>query len=60
ANLAGLPAISLPSGLDANNKPLALQLLAPQLQDVKIVQYANVFSERTNFYKKIPPLFDKE
>lgn len=60
ANLTGLPAISIPSGLDEKNKPLSLQILAPSLQDVKLVQYANVFDEKTKFSQKIPPLFDKE
>jgi aspartyl-tRNA(Asn)/glutamyl-tRNA(Gln) amidotransferase subunit A len=59
ANLTGLPAISLPSGFD-NGKPLSLQILAPGLHDVKLVQYANVFDEKTKFSQKIPPLFDKE
>ncbi|MBN2478639.1 MAG: Asp-tRNA(Asn)/Glu-tRNA(Gln) amidotransferase subunit GatA [Parachlamydiales bacterium] len=60
ANLAGLPAASIPSGFDNFKKPLGLQLLAAQLQDVKLLQYANVFEKKTNFYKQIPTLFDKE
>jgi len=43
ANLAGLPSISLPSGFDKDNKPLAFQMLSPALHDVKLIQYANVF-----------------
>jgi len=60
ANLIGAPAISIPSGFDANNKPLGLQIFAPPLQDVKLVQYANVFDEKIKFSQKIPSLFDKE
>jgi len=58
-SLVGLPAISLPSGFD-QKKPLSLQMLAPQLHDVKLIHYANLFDEKTNFSKQIPPLFDKE
>ncbi len=60
ANIAGLPAISIPSGFDENNKPIAFQIFAPQLQDVKLVQAASLFEERLNLKPKIPPLFDKE
>ena len=59
ANLAGLPAISLPSGFDSNNKPLAFQLFAPALQDVKLIQGAKFFEQAIKS-NKIPPLFDKE
>lgn len=59
ANLAGLPAISLPSGFDSNNKPLAFQLFAPVLQDVKLIQNAKIFEQAIKS-NKIPPLFDKE
>jgi len=60
ANLAGLPGISLPSGFDENNKPLGTQLLAPQLQDVKLVRCASVFESNTKEFRRIPPLADKE
>lgn len=40
ANLAGLPAISLPFGLDKNNLPIGLQLMAPRLCDDKLLRLA--------------------
>ena len=61
ANLAGLPAISIPCGLSKNNLPLGLQLLAPQLQDAKVFQFAHAFEKATgNFGDKMPPLFEDE
>jgi len=60
ANLTGLPSISLPSGFDKDNKPLAFQMLSPSLLDVKLIQYANVFESKTKYSQKISPLFDKE
>ncbi len=59
ANLAGLPAISIPSGFSKDNKPFGLQLLAPQLQDHAVLQMAQQFETATSFHKQIPPLFDK-
>lgn len=58
ANLAGLPAISVPSGLDSRNLPLGLQLIGPQLCDVPLVGYAHAFEKASSFSQKIPPLFD--
>jgi aspartyl-tRNA(Asn)/glutamyl-tRNA(Gln) amidotransferase subunit A len=58
ANLAGLPAISVPSGFDSRHMPLGLQLIGPQMCDVPIVQYAHAFEQATQFTRIIPPLFD--
>nr|NGX49209.1 Glutamyl-tRNA(Gln) amidotransferase subunit A [Candidatus Anoxychlamydiales bacterium] len=60
ANIAGIPAISIPSGFDEKNKPIAFQIFAPQLQDVRLIQAASLFEEKINLKLKIPPLFDKE
>lgn len=59
ANLAGLPAISIPCGFSHNNLPLGLQLLAPQMQDAKVLQFAHAFEKATSFHSRIPPLFDE-
>jgi aspartyl-tRNA(Asn)/glutamyl-tRNA(Gln) amidotransferase subunit A len=40
ANLAGLPAISVPTGHDSNNMPIGFQILAPYLADEKMLQFA--------------------
>lgn len=59
ANLAGLPAISIPSNL-REKKPVSLQLLGPQLLDVSVLQAANAFAKKCSFSPKIPPLFEME
>jgi aspartyl-tRNA(Asn)/glutamyl-tRNA(Gln) amidotransferase subunit A len=59
ANLAGLPAISIPSGFSKNHMPFGLQILGPQLQDHVVLQMAHQFEMSTSFHKPIPPLFDK-
>ncbi|MBI5345527.1 MAG: Asp-tRNA(Asn)/Glu-tRNA(Gln) amidotransferase subunit GatA [Chlamydiae bacterium] len=58
-NLAGIPAISVPSGFTQDKKPLGMQLLAPVLHDVNLMKYAYAFEQAIKL-DKIPPLFDKE
>lgn len=60
ANLAGVPAISIPSGFDKSGKPLGLQLIGPQCLDGKVLGFAHHFQQRSNYHKFIPPLFDNE
>jgi aspartyl-tRNA(Asn)/glutamyl-tRNA(Gln) amidotransferase subunit A len=43
ANLAGIPGISLPCALDSHDMPIGLQLLAPQLSDAKLLEFAHGF-----------------
>lgn len=60
ANLAGLPAISIPSGFDKNGRPLGLQLIGPQCMDGKVLCFAHQFQKNSNYHKSIPPLCDHE
>ncbi len=48
-NLAGLPGISLPCGLDRNGLPVGLQLIGDCFQEKKIIRAAYVF-EQTREY----------
>ena len=41
ANLAGVPAISVPCGLDGDGLPVGLQLTAPVLQEQVLLRAAN-------------------
>jgi aspartyl-tRNA(Asn)/glutamyl-tRNA(Gln) amidotransferase subunit A len=43
ANLAGLPAISLPSGFDRHGLPLALQLMARPFDEARLLRAARAF-----------------
>jgi aspartyl-tRNA(Asn)/glutamyl-tRNA(Gln) amidotransferase subunit A len=57
ANLAGIPAISIPSGFTADKKPIGLQLHGPQLADALVCQTAYAFQQATDFHKQLPELF---
>jgi aspartyl-tRNA(Asn)/glutamyl-tRNA(Gln) amidotransferase subunit A len=60
ANLAGLPAISIPTGFSEDKKPLSLQLQGPQMHDVSVIRHGAFFEKAIKFYNNIPPLFTDE
>lgn len=52
-NLAGLPGISVPAGFDGDGMPIGLQILAPQLQESRLFNFAYKFEQANDFYKKL-------
>jgi aspartyl-tRNA(Asn)/glutamyl-tRNA(Gln) amidotransferase subunit A len=52
-NLAGLPALSIPAGLDKNSLPIGLQITGPNFSEEKIFNFADSF---TDFEKLSIPL----
>ena len=50
ANLAGLPAISIPSGT-ANDMPIGLQLIGNYLDEGRILNLANKVQKITDFHE---------
>lgn len=60
ANLAGLPAISIPCGFNAKGLPLGMQLMGAPLGESTILQFAYHFQEKRPYHKEIPSEFDKE
>lgn len=55
-NLAGLPAMSIPAGFSHDGKPMGLQMIGPQKQDVRVLQTSKAFEKATTYYSRIPEL----
>jgi aspartyl-tRNA(Asn)/glutamyl-tRNA(Gln) amidotransferase subunit A len=56
ANLAGLPAMSVPCGF-AGGLPVGLQIVGPQFGEGKLLNAAHVFQTETDWHTKIPEAF---
>lgn len=55
ANLAGLPAISIPAGVSTNNLPIGLQLIGPTLEEERLLRAARMFERETDWHRQGPP-----
>ena len=53
ANLAGLPAMSLPNGI-VNNKPTGLQIIGNFLEESSILNFAHIYQTKTNWHMYTP------
>ena len=52
-NLSGLPAISIPAGVDAKGYPLGLQIIGKAFDEQNILNIAYAMEEKINFKNKI-------
>ena len=55
ANLAGLPALSIPCG-EHEGLPLGFQLVGNSLQESTLLQFAQAFQSNTDWHKKLPTI----
>ena len=53
ANLAGLPAMSLPNG-NIENKPIGLQIIGNFLDESSILNFAHMYQTKTNWHMYTP------
>src|SRR5690625_1145345 len=56
ANLAGLPAISLPCGFSEEGLPMGLQIIGNHFEESTVYRAAYAYEKATNHHKKRPPL----
>jgi len=58
ANLAGLPAISIPTGLSNQNMPLSIQLMSPARTDSSLLNFSEKLEKLVAFNQRTPLLKD--
>jgi aspartyl-tRNA(Asn)/glutamyl-tRNA(Gln) amidotransferase subunit A len=56
ANLAGIPALSIPCGFTRAGLPVGLQLQAPPFEEEKLLRVARMYEQATDWYRRRPPL----
>ncbi len=57
ANLAGIPAISIPGGFSASGLPIGIQLQAPPLRETALIRAAAWFQNQTDYHTARPKNF---
>ncbi len=56
ANLAGLPAISIPCGFDGA-LPVGLQLIGPHFGESRLLATAHAYQRETDFHRRLPAAY---
>jgi aspartyl-tRNA(Asn)/glutamyl-tRNA(Gln) amidotransferase subunit A len=56
ANLAGIPAISIPCGLSSSGLPIGLQLQARPFDEDRLLRAAHMYQQATDWHKARPKL----
>ncbi len=59
-NIAGLPAISIPCGVDSTGMPIGMQLIGNKFQEETILNTAFAFEQELKFRENYKPKFVKE
>lgn len=54
-NIAGLPAISIPCGVDKKNMPIGMQLIGKHFAEETLLQAGYTYEQNTNFRKNFKP-----
>ncbi len=58
-NIAGLPGISVPCGVDKSGMPIGMQLIGKHFGEETILRVAYTFEKQANFREKYKPEFKK-
>mgnify|MGYP001020219912 FL=1 len=58
-NIASVPAISIPCGVDSNNMPIGMQLIGKRFQEEKILNAAYAIEQQIKFRENYKPEFKK-
>jgi aspartyl-tRNA(Asn)/glutamyl-tRNA(Gln) amidotransferase subunit A len=55
ANLAGIPAISVPCGISESRLPIGLQIMAPWNHETSLLQLAGMYEQKLNWSERYKP-----
>ena len=55
-NLAGVPAISVPCGVDRDGLPIGMQVIGKHFDEATILRVAYAYEQQTEWHRKKPPL----
>ncbi len=55
-NLAGLPAMSVPAGLSAQQRPIGVQLIGNYQQEARLLNVAHQFQQVTDWHQRRPAI----
>ena len=58
-NIAGLPGISIPCGVDSKGMPIGMQLIGNKFEEEKILNAAYTFEQAIKFRENYKPMFEK-
>ena len=53
-NLAGLPGMSIPAGLDSSRRPIGLQIIGRYFDEAKLLNIAHKFQQVTDWHLRVP------
>ena len=56
-NLAGLPAMSIPAGLDSNGRPVGLHVIGQYFDEARLLQVAHQYQQVTDWHQRVPEGF---
>jgi len=56
ANLAGIPALSVPCGFDSNNLPIGFQIIGDYFDEKGILNIGYQLEQELGIYRKVPPM----
>ncbi len=58
ANLAGIPALSMPCGFSTKGLPIGVQLMGPHFAEDRLLQIATMYQSETDWHTRLPPIAD--
>jgi aspartyl-tRNA(Asn)/glutamyl-tRNA(Gln) amidotransferase subunit A len=59
ANLAGVPAITVPCGLTSENLPVGLQLTTRRMDETTALRIAAAYERVTDWHERLPPVLNE-